>query len=518
MMIKAAIQSNNSIDPLKKSASSNKWFDSFYSKLVIGLLVSFSLIALILTALVEQLTSNYQSEVEQKLHLELAEHIVHDDKLLKIGQVDRNALEHTFHSMMILGPSFELYVLTPEGQVTTYSADDDKIKRMHVDLKPIKQFLSAKRNLPIVGDDPRSEYRQKIFSVAEIKDDDELVAYLYIIIGGEIYDGVVDLLQNSHIIKLSFWGFIATLFFSLIVVLLLFAMLTRPLRRLALDMKLFRAEGFEKGNMPGSQWDENSSDEIHRLGSTFNEMANTLKQQYEKVRTTDELRRELISYVSHDLRTPLAALQGYLETWQLKRGAIIGGDNDREGAELIQIAMNNAQQISSLVEQLFELAHLDAENAELILEPVSIAELAQDVIQKLALVAEKKGVILDVNPKDPALLVSANIEKIERVFTNLLENAIRHCEQGCIVSINMVKVGSKLNISVTDNGCGIPTADLPHIFDAHYRAVNSAQGERTNSGLGLAITRRILELHQSKITVKSKVKAGSTFEFALNLV
>jgi len=494
--------------------SKKRWFDSFYSKLVLGLLVSFSLIALILTALVEQLTSNYQSEVEQKLHLELAEHIVHDDTLLKNGKVDRIALEHTFHSMMILGPSFELYVLTPEGLVTTYSADDDKIKRMTVDLKPIKQFVSGEGSLPIVGDDPRSEYRQKIFSVAEIKDNDVLVAYLYIIIGGEIYDGVVDLLQNSHIIKLSFWGFIATLFFSLIVVLLLFAMLTRPLRRLGVDMRLFRAEGFEQGNMPDSIWDENSTDEIHRLGSTFNEMANTLKEQYEKVRTIDELRRELISYVSHDLRTPLAALQGYLETWQLKKDSI----SESESAELIQIAVNNAQHISSLVEQLFELAHLDAENAKLTLEPVSIAELAQDVIQKLALEADKKGVTLDVDPKDPALLVMANVEKIERVFTNLLDNAIRHSENGGFVSIKMTVVASKLKITIEDNGCGIPSTDLPHIFDAHYRAENSAQGERTNSGLGLAITRRIVELHNSKISVKSEIGKGCTFEFELNLV
>lgn len=490
------------------------WFDSFYSKLVLGLLLSFSLIALLLTALVQQLTSNYQSEVEQKLHLELAEHIVHDDKLLNSGKVDREALEHTFHSMMILGPSFELYVLTPEGQVTTYSADDGKIKRMQVDLAPIKQFVSRERSLPIVGDDPRSEYRKKIFSVAEIVDNGELVGYLYIIIGGEIYDSVVDLLQNSHIIKLSFWGFIATLFFSLIVILLLFAMLTRPLRRLACDMNLFRAEGFEKSNMPDSVWDEHSADEIHRLGSTFNEMATTLKLQYEKVRTTDELRRELISYVSHDLRTPLAALQGYLETWQLKKDSI----SSSESEELIQIAVNNAEHISSLVEQLFELAHLDAENATLSLEPVSIAELAQDVIQKLALEAQKKEVTLDIEPKDPALLVFANIEKMERVFTNLLENAIRHCDHGGHVLVNMKTFDKKLNISIVDDGRGIPKADLPHIFEAHFRAENSAQGERTNSGLGLAITRRIVDLHQSKIYVSSQQGKGCTFEFQLNLV
>lgn len=490
------------------------WFDSFYSKLAIGLLLSFSLIALILTVLVKQLTINYQSEIEQKLHLELAEHIVHDDKLLKLGQVNRKALEHTFHSMMILGPSFELYVLTPEGTVTTYSADDGKIKRMQVDLEPIKKFLSHDRNLPIVGDDPRSEYRQKIFSVAEIKENDKLVAYLYIIIGGEIYDGVVELLKNSHIIKLSFWGFVSTLFFSLIVVLLLFAMLTRPLRKLAADMRTFREEGFEKGTMINSVWDKNSNDEIHRLGSTFNEMAQALKEQYEKVKTTDELRRELISYVSHDLRTPLAALLGYLETWQLKHTTI----SEQKSKELIQIAVNNAEHISCLVEQLFELAHLDAENASLTLEPVSIAELAQDVIQKIAIEAEKKGVKLDVEPKDPALLVYANIEKMERAFTNLLDNAIRHSDVGGFVTIVMKPTKSKLKISITDSGCGIPHEDLPHIFDAHFRAKNTATGRRTNSGLGLAITQRIIALHHGSITVMNNEDKGCTFEFELSLV
>jgi len=487
------------------------WFKSFYSKLVLGLLASFSLIALMLMLLVQQMSSNYQSEVEQKLHLELAEHIVHDDNLLKGGKIDKEALEHTFHSMMILGPSFELYVVTPEGVVTTYSADDEKIKRMLVDLKPINQFLSGEGSLPIVGDDPRSLYKKKIFSVAEIRDGDTLMGYLYIIIGGEIYDGVVDLLQQSHIIKLGVWGFTATLFFSLIVVLLLFAMLTRPLRTLAMDMRSFRAEGFEKGTMPDSSWDPDSADEIHRLGTTFNEMATTLKQQYEKVKTTDELRRELVSYVSHDLRTPLAALQGYLETWQLKQRDI----NPEEGAELIQVAMDNAQHISRLVEQLFELAHLDAENAQLNLEPVSIAELAQDVIQKLGIEADKKSITLDLQPKDPSIIAHANVEKMENVFTNLLENAIRHSDHNGEVSINMLKQNGMIRIEVKDKGCGIPEKDVAHVFDAHFRGSNSAQGGRTHSGLGLAITKRIVELHGSQIHVSSEIGKGSTFEFSL---
>jgi len=498
----------------EKAGWTKGWLNSLYSKLVLGLLAGFLFIALLLMIFVQQLTRNYQNEVEQKLHLELAEHIVHSNDLLNDGNIDRTALEQAFHAMMILGPGFEFYVLTPEGLVTTYSAEDDKIKRMEIDLKPVKQFISGTGMLPILGDDPRSRYRKKIFSVAEIKQDQILKGYLYIIIGGEIYDSIVDLLQNSHIIKLGFWGLASALVFSLLVVLLLFAMLTRPLRRLADDMKQFRVAGFEQGRLPRSNWNEHSADEIHRLGTTFNEMAATLKQQYEKVRTTDELRRELISYVSHDLRTPLAALQGYLETWQLKQQDL----STQESIALIQVAMKNAQQISCLVEQLFELAYLEAEDVELAFEPVSIAELAQDVMQKLALHANKKGVNLDVNPKDPSLVALADISKLERVFTNLIENAIRHCEDGGTVSIEILRESDKLKIEVYDDGVGINADDLPHIFDAHFRGRNSVSGKRRNGGLGLAITSRIIELHQSQIFVKSELGGGTRFSFNLKAV
>jgi signal transduction histidine kinase len=500
----------------------NIGMSSFYSKLVVGLLLSFSVIALVLMLLVQELTQNYQSEVEQKLHIDLAEHIVSDDKLLKDGKLDQTALKHMFHSMMILGPSFEFYVVTPEGLVTTYSADDDKIKRMQVDVTPIKAFLSGQASLPILGDDPRSSFKKKIFSVAPITYQGALQGYLYVIIGGEIYDSIVDLLQESHILKLSFWAGAATLFFSLIVILLLFAMLTKPLRVLASDMNKFRTAGFERGEMPASTWNDNAKDEINRLGVTFQDMAVTLKQQYEKVRTTDELRRELISYVSHDLRTPLASLLGYLETWQLKQDTL----SKEESSALIQIAVNNGHHISRLVEQLFELAHLDAENISLKLEPMSITELAYDVMQKLKLSADEKNISLDIEPKDPSIMVMANIEKMERVLTNLLENAIRYSKRGGNVLIKVQPLGKAYQLTVSDQGAGIDPDDLPLIFNPHFRSPIqqqdcSAKGtadisqKRIHSGLGLAITKRILQLHDTEISAESDLDKGASFVFTL---
>jgi signal transduction histidine kinase len=472
---------------------------------------------IILLILAQYLTRSYQNEVEQKLHYQLAEHVVHDNKLLQNGEIDHAALKNAFHSMMILGPSFEFYILGPQGEVKTYSADPQRIKKHVVDIGPIHDFMNSQSSLPILGDDPRSEDKHKIFSVApifeNIEGDDVLQGYLYIIIGGEIYDGIVDLLQKSHILSIAVWSLAMAMLFGLLVILILFALLTRPLRRLTQDMQQFRQEGFKYDQLPVSEWQHNSADEIERLGSTFNEMAKTLNIQYQKVKNTDELRRELISYVSHDLRTPLASLQGYLETWHLKNKELTA----EEGEKLIDVAMKNAQHMSRLIEQLFELAHLDSVTVTLATEPLGIAEFAQDVLQKMSLEASKKQVSLDVEPKDSSIMVMANIEKLENVFTNLIDNALRHCEAGDSITIQILPsdIEGKVSVSVKDSGLGIAEKDLPLIFDAHFKASNSVRANGRNSGLGLAISKRIVELHGSELKVKSTLGKGTQFSFDL---
>ncbi|WP_426415254.1 sensor histidine kinase [Aestuariirhabdus sp. LZHN29] len=483
-------------------------FATFYSKLSLALLTSFLLLVVLLMALAQQLTRTYQDEVEQRLHRDLALHVVQDNPLVRDGEIDHEALRQRFHSMMILGPSFEFYLLDPTGKVTTYSADKDRIKRSSVGLQPIKAFLAGSQMLPIMGDDPRSRSRQKVFSVAEIRDGERLAGYLYIIIGGEAYDDLMALLQQSHIVKLGVWGALAALAFGLLVSLLLFALLTRPLRRLSREMSQYRQRGFEQVVPTPHRWRADSPDEIERLGATFNELVEVLEQQYLRVKGSDALRRELVSYVSHDLRTPLAALLGYLETWQIRYAGA-------EGAELVQVALDSGHRVSALVEQLFELAHLDSADSAVHPEPVAIAELVQDLLQKLSLQAQQREIALAVEPRDPSLQLMADIEKLERVLTNLLENAIRHCDRGGRVWVEIATTAQGLRVSVCDTGAGIASEDLPHIFEPHYRGANAVSGRFGNSGLGLAISRRILQLHGSEIAVESQLGKGSRFHFVL---
>lgn len=487
--------------------------NSFYSKLALAVLACFILVGVLLLLLAQHTASRYQQEVEQKLHLDLAEHLVHDNQLFQQGDLNQQAIKHAFHAMMILGPSFEFYVLGPAGEVLTYSADDSKIKRRNVALPPLLSFIDGSATLPVVGDDPRSKSRQKIFSVAPIEESGVLRGYLYIIIGGEIYDNVAGMLRNSHINTLSAWGILLTLAFSLLLVLVIFALLTRPLRRLAEDITNLQQQGFAQGVQPQSHWQASSDDEIQKLGSAFNAMTATLNEQYQKVQSMDQLRRELVSYVSHDLRTPLAALQGYLETWQLRQNNM----SQQESQKLIQVALDNACKTSLLVEQLFELAHLDSDSFTLTQEPVALAELVQDVMQKMQLNAEQKQVSLKLVPEDPSLMARADIQRIERVFTNLIENAIRHCKAGDVVTVNIEPiVNHQLQVRVADTGSGIAKEELPFIFEPHFRASNSAEGNRVHSGLGLAIARRILQLHDSVIDVESTPNVKTEFSFVLN--
>lgn len=499
-----------------------KGLNSFYSKLIVALLASFILVSIFMIFLMTELTEGYQHEIEQKLHRKLAQHMVKEQQLLKAGKLDDVALKSAFHDMMVLGPAFEFYVLDTQGTIQTYSAEPGKVKRTRINLDAIHTFLSEDAVYPVLGEDPRSTSKHKIFSASEIREGDTLIGYLYIIIGGEKYDDVVKVLQESHIIKLGLWGGMAALCFMLLTLIVTFGLLTKPLRKLSDDMLLFRQSGFklssEKLQKGMNNWNE-QGDEIHRVGATFRDMACEMQSQYEKVKTTDELRKELISYVSHDLRTPLSALLGYLETWQLSKESL----SDAEKDELIRIALENGHHINNLVEQLFELARLDSEHVSLNLEQVSLADISYDVAQSLSLLAKSKGITIDVeHPENDALLVSADLPKLERVLVNLIDNAIRHCGEGDQIKVHLQRAyraqhteQENVSVHVMDTGTGIPEEDIPHIFDAYYRAKNSTKSKKGNSGLGLAISKKIIELHGEGISVESEEGKGTCFSFSM---
>lgn len=498
----------------------SKYTSTLYARLAIFLTVIFLVVGIVSGKTLLNSSEVHQRLVTQHMHCELAKHVVKEHLLFNDEGLDLSAAKMTFMNLMVLGPNFEFYVLGPDGEIKTYSADPGVVKRDSVDITPVKQFLAALKTneigSPIMGDNPRDHGQQKIFSAAPIIQNGETLGYLYVILGSDIFDSFSQSFSKNNILRTGMSLVVAGLVFSLLAILLVIGMITRPLRRLNSEVMAVTSAGFiqESGRSASevlSHWKAGSSDEFHSLGSSFKALLDQLEEQYKQVISVDELRKELLTHISHDLRTPLASLLGYLETWSLNHTQIPKEQSD----EYIAIARRNAQKIANLIEQLFELAHLDSGNVRINRETFSVAELAHDVMQKFAIEALEKGVALSVEPNNPRILVQGDIEKLERAFTNLIENALRHTPKNGEIIIRLSKTGRFVGIDVSDTGIGIPEEDIPHIFDAHFKAGNSVRGNSAHGGIGLAITKKIIALHQSDISVKSQVDRGTTFSFTL---
>lgn len=235
-----------------------------------------------------------------------------------------------------------------------------------------------------------------------------------------------------------------------------------------------------------------------------------------KDRLQDEnvyLRRELIANVSHDLRSPLASLRGYLETLLLKEGMLPEADR----RSYLEIALRQSQQLQTLISELFELARLDFAGYRIDAEPVQLGELARDVAQKLGLAAQTKEVALDLEIEPELGLALADIGLIERALTNLIENALAHTPAGGRIVLAVHSKGERVAVRVADNGGGIAAVDLPRIFERFYRADKARRRDAQGSGLGLAIVKRVVELHGSEIHVESEPGRGTSFWFELPL-
>ena len=488
-----------------------KLFNSLYSKLSIVLTGLFCFLGIAFVVVTLFSTEMYQQEVNQKLNSQIAEHIVKEKLLMRDNRINRKALEEVFHMLMVINPSIEIYLIDTKGNILAFSASPGKVKRKNVDLDPIKAWLEEKATIPVLGDDPRNPEGKKVFTAAPILENEILQGYLYVILGGETYDSVVQKLKGSYILKLSTWIILGSLFFALIAGLLLFASLTGRLKRLAHIMEAFKKD--EKLDLIEQPLNEQkkSTDEIDRLSTTFKQMATRIEDQMEKLRESDSMRRDLIANVSHDLRTPLATLQGYIETLLLKEENL----TDSERRSHLEVAIKHCDRLSKLVDNLFELAKLDSSEIGVNCEPFNLGELAQDVAQKFQLSAKEMQLDLSIISDNEIPFVYADIGLIERVLENLIENAVRHTPRGGSIRLELSSINKDVVIRISDTGAGIPEEELANIFNRFYQLDKSRKKEPEHSGLGLAITKRILEIHGRPIEVSSRLNAGTTFTFQL---
>lgn len=486
-------------------------FRTLYSKLAAVLLGLFALVGAAAVVGTLHMLTLYQLESSQKLNRTLARHLADQNLLANPGEANPQRLREMFDMQMVVNPSIQIYLLDADGGITAYSAPPDQVKAQRVGLDSVRAFLSAGAQFPILGDDPRRPGQRRIFSAAQIPAEGRAQGYLYVVLADPVHERVANLVSQSDVIKLAAAVAAAGIVLALLVGLAVFALITRKLRELADGVERLQAADFsERPQLPRLP-EGRSGDEIDRLGASLREMATRIAIQVQKLRQTDVLRRELVANVSHDLKTPLATLQGYVDTLLLKDDLLPAA----ERRHYLGVASRSCQRLSKLVADLIELAKLDANEVTPQTEPFSPGELLQDVAQKFQLKAEQHRIRLETDLPERVPYVSADIGLIERVLENLIGNALAHTGPGGVVRLGLNTEGGKVVLRVSDTGCGIPAEEIPHVFERFYRA-NGADWEKGgNAGLGLAITKSILDLHGSQMKVESQVGEGTSFAFAL---
>jgi signal transduction histidine kinase len=258
--------------------------------------------------------------------------------------------------------------------------------------------------------------------------------------------------------------------------------------------------------------DVRGNDELAYLTRRFNKMASDLQQVEEQKRQLEQSRRNLVAWVSHDLRTPLASMRVMLEA--LADGII--SDKATE-TRYIQTTLNEIQHLSRLINDLFEMAKLDVGHLELELQATPFAELVSDTMGGMIAKASTKTIRLEGDVDEAVDLVNVAPDKIQRVLKNLLDNAIKYSPEGEVVRIHAAYADSEtLRVEVTNSGVQIPATDLPKLFDSFYRGDESrAKGdEERGTGLGLAIARGFVEAHGGKIWAESGTE-GTKVVFVL---
>jgi signal transduction histidine kinase len=458
-----------------------------------------------------QANTRHEEETVQRLSLGLAAHIAENTALMTPAGLNPNAVRELFGKLMDVNPSVELYLLNQEGRVIGNAAPEGHLKREQVDLTPVKELMAG-ATLPVFGDDPRALDARKVFSAAPLHVDGREAGYVYVVLQGETHDQLSAHILADSALRTLLWSTALVAILGLLAGLVAFRLITRPLRSLTETVRQFESNTSDVIQNPPA--DEpmrpGERDEIVVLRHAYGQMAQRLSAQWRALTLQDRERRELVANISHDLRTPLTSLHGYLETLQLKADTLAPEERRR----YLNIALAQSRKVGRLAQELFELARLESGLVQPEKETFSVAELVQDVLQKFELAAEARHIDLRADIGYPLPPASADLGMIERVLTNLLDNAIRHTPVNGNVDVSLRNSHGGITVVVADSGPGISAEQRVSLFK---RPSSLGPDRSDRGGLGLLIVQRLLQLHASEIRLLEQADKGAVFEFELPL-
>jgi signal transduction histidine kinase len=438
--------------------------------------------------------------------------------LLSLHARDPDGFTGFLGNLLLFEPDSRLYLLSADGTVLASSGDMPLAPGLQVSLAPVKEAVMVAgdraRAAYVMGDDP--DYMREDTVIAArplratvIRPADDVAGYLYLVSQRPALPTDRLALLRSSVAGPALLGVLALVLAGAVIAIWIIGTVTRPLRELSDAVGAAARDGFEAAErVRPPPAPARGGDEFARLRMGFHAMLSRLHAQWDRLRRLDQFRREGVSNLSHDLRSPLTATTAGLETLERRWANDPARDDDRA---LLSMALRNTANAAAMVRALGDFALLDEPTYQLQTTPMDVGELLDDIALRFASRAAQQGVTLAC-PRDSTAgppVACLDIELFERALANLLDNALKAMAAGGCITLQALREGGQVVVSVADTGPGIAPDEVPQLFERFYHRREGGHG------LGLAIVRRIIDLHGGEVQALSRLGQGTEISIRL---
>ena len=446
---------------------------SFKSRLVLFTSLWFLLVSVVIAYTYHWQKETIEQRTKQSLHKDLAVHMRDDNPLMIGTDYNPKALKSIFHTLMLIGPDFDIYFLDSQGNITTHAAPEGTQLSSQIDLAPIQQFLNEGA-YPILGEDPINPESPKVFSVAAIEELGSTVGYLYVVIGSNRHTVITNSQVDTPYIALAALVLVSILGFAIGAYLLVKRSLLNPIEAVTNKLQQqaeqdFRLEPNFTHQVP----------ELVPIARSYQLMAKHIQQQFLQLEYQSSHRRQSLLQLSHDLKTPLSSVLGYLETWKIQ---------NPQSDPLIDVAYRNGNKLSQQLHSLLDNAKLDNPVPTYQYASIDINVLMGECLETIQSQYLQKNVQINIEIPDGIKAVGDS-DLLERLLLNLLDNALRHSPSGTVVSMNVgleadskrvkVVIHNEIELEAPNGSLGIGTKIAQSILMLHHSVLETTKAENS---------------------------------------
>jgi len=471
--------------------------------LVFSLISILGILFIIITYLA---TTHYLKASTQLLNKDVAAHIAEFTSPFNKKGFNKQKADSVFHNAMVINPSIEVYFLDTSGNVIAYDAPPTEIRLRNIPLANLKKYIASQGQKYIKAPDPKAPDESKIFSAAEVIDNGRKLGYIYVILGSNRSEDIMNMLLGAHISNLAITVFAAVILLSIIISIFYLTSIQKSFNRM-IDV----LRRFESGDYT-ARFEIKDQDDLAPVTQAFNKMADLLSYNINRLTKSEKERKDFIAIISHDLRTPLSIARGYAETLIIQKESdeMIGQKQN----DYILLILQNIHQVEIMVKQLFELSKIEAVEFKPRMEPFVLSEIVQEIIHTFQLAAYEKNISLRCTQCQYHVWVNADIGMIERVVQNLIDNALKSTPAGGSIEVSIEPDNQRLIFSIANIGNPLPQ-DLLEWINNFKDGSNILNKRPAKLGLGLLIVQKMLVLHNSSLEAYTNEGSRNIFLFPM---